>query len=244
MVRTDNMFSADQLPKSAGIVIVGGGVIGLSIARALSVRGLTDVLLIERAELGREASFAAGGMLAPQIEADEHDAFLKLACTSRDLYKDFAAALLEDSGVDIELDPTGTLYLAFDEIEQREIEQRFTWQTSIGLKVEKLSLADAHSLEPNISQHAVAALRFPDDIQVENRHLLEALISSSQRRRVSIVTNTVVHALRIERGRVAGVETDRGFVSTEKVVVAGGAWTSGIKHLPDVSIEPVRGQMI
>jgi glycine oxidase len=237
-------MTTNQIPKSASIVIVGGGVIGLSIARALALRGLKDILLIERAELGQEASFAAGGMLAPQVEADENDQFLKLGCSSRDLYPAFAASLLEETGVDVELDDTGTLYLAFNEAEQEEILHRFEWQTDAGLIVEKLSAAEARTLEPCIGSDACAALRFPHDIQVENRQLVKALVVACERLGVFLVTSTVVNALRIEGTKVSGVETSRGFVSTDRVVVAGGAWTSAIKGLPDITIEPVRGQML
>src|SRR5678815_1185184 len=100
------------------IIIVGGGVIGLTIARALALRGVRDVLLVERANLGTEASFAAAGMLVPQAEADTQDDFFNLTCQSRDLYPAFAEALREETGIDVELDTTGTLYLALDEHDQ------------------------------------------------------------------------------------------------------------------------------
>src|SRR5678815_3169344 len=92
------------------IIIVGGGVIGLTIARALALRGVRDVCLVERGRLGTEASWAAAGMLLPQVEADAADEFFNLACQSRDLYPAFAAALREETGIDVELDTTGTLY--------------------------------------------------------------------------------------------------------------------------------------
>ena len=87
--------------QSADIVVIGGGIIGLTIARALALRGVSDVCLIERGALGTEASFAAAGMLAPQAEADTADDFFTLACRSRDLYPSFAAALLEGTGIDL-----------------------------------------------------------------------------------------------------------------------------------------------
>src|SRR3954469_17972896 len=101
-----NLMAAQshQVPEDAEIIIIGGGVIGLSIARALALRGVDDVAVIERGEFGREASWAAGGILAPQIEADAADDFLRLACASRDLYPAFAAALLQETAIDIELD--------------------------------------------------------------------------------------------------------------------------------------------
>src|SRR5678816_4617793 len=96
---------------SAEIIVIGGGVIGLAIARALTLRGARDVCLIERSRPGQEASFAAAGMLAPQAEANSQDDLFTLASRSRDLYANFAASLLEETGTDIELDTHGTLYL-------------------------------------------------------------------------------------------------------------------------------------
>src|SRR5215472_1078454 len=167
---------------NADVVIIGGGVIGLSIARALRQRGAGDVLLIERSTtLGAEASHAAGGILGPQAEADCADDFFKLACTSRDLYRDFAAALLEETGIDIELDTTGTLYLAFNQSDEAELDRRYLWQTRTGLAVERLSGAEARRLERSVPETAGGALRFPADNQVENRRLIAALIAAGER---------------------------------------------------------------
>src|SRR5215510_542212 len=113
-------------------VIVGGGVIGLSIARSLALRGAKDICLVERAGLGKEASFAAAGMLAPQAEADSRDEFFDLTCRSRDLYPNFAAELREETGVDIQLDQTGTLFVALNEADQVELNRRYDWQTRAG----------------------------------------------------------------------------------------------------------------
>src|SRR5215212_9599503 len=137
---------------SADVVIIGGGVIGLTIARALALRGVRDVCLIERGGLGTEASWAAAGMLLPQVDADAEDDFFKLACQSRDLYPAFAAALREETGIDVELDTTGTLYLALTEHDHEEIQKRYQWQTRAGLLVERLSSTEARELEPCMSE--------------------------------------------------------------------------------------------
>jgi glycine oxidase len=224
------------------VVIVGGGVIGLSIARALAIQGITDVCLLERGHLGTEASFAAAGMLAPQAEADSRDDFFDLLCQSRDLYPKFAAALKEESNVDIELDTTGTLYLAFNEHDQIEIEQRYDWQTRAGLAVERLTFADARLLEPSIANNVSGALRFPFDIQVENRRLLNALVNSVSQFGVKIETGVNVESINTEHDRVKGVQTSDGFLSCSTLIVAAGAWTSFIDSR--IKIEPVRGQMV
>src|SRR5712692_10456145 len=99
--------------ETADVVIVGGGVIGLTIARALRQSGVSDVALIERGQLGAEASWAAGGILGPQSESDQVDDFFRLACASRDLYPAFANALGAESSVEVELDLAGRLHLGF-----------------------------------------------------------------------------------------------------------------------------------
>ena len=231
----------------ADLVVVGGGVIGLSVARALARKQVGSVLLLERGELGREASFAAAGMLAPQAEANVDDAFFRLCRRSRDLYPTFAAQLLEETGIDVELDRTGTLYCAFTEHDRDEIEKRYEWQRGLGLSVEQLTPRQARELEPNLSEEVLAGLKFPEDTQVENRRLLRALIAANEKLAVRSCAHTSVESLRIERGKVTGVLTSEGFASTRNVVIAGGAWSSLIlsgNGAPQIRIEPVRGQMI
>ena len=106
-------------------------------------------------------------------------------------------------------------------------------------------------MEPSIAENVRAALQFPLDIQVENRRLLTALVKANEKLGVRLVTGTNVESVRIEHDRVRGVETSKGFVSTPRIVLASGAWTSLIslaegaeQRLPRVRIEPVRGQMV
>jgi len=93
-----------------------------------------------------------------------------------------------------------------------------------------------------------AALKFPLDTQVENRRLISALTLANERLGVRMDTGTAVTSLKIEHDRVSGVETSRGFISADAVVIAGGAWSSllgaGDKALPQLRIKPVRGQML
>src|SRR5689334_7580496 len=198
---------SNEVPRSADVVVIGGGVIGLTVARALAQRGMRDVCLIERAALGTEASFAAGGILAPQAEADGRDEFFELACKSRDLYAEFAAGLFQETGIDVELDSTGTLYVALSEGDVIEIEKRFDWQSRAGLAVEKLTAREARELEPCIAETLRGALLFPRDVQVENRRLLNALVNSVNKLGVTIVTETSIESLALERREIKGVQT-------------------------------------
>jgi len=232
----------------ADVVIVGGGVIGLTIARALAKRGARNVVLIEKDHPGLEASWAAGGILGPQAEADQIDDFFRLGCASRDLFPSFADSLKEETGMDVELDQTGTLYLGFTAEDEHELRQRYEWQASEGLPVEWLSRGEARKLEPSISRKTRCALRFPNDWQVENRRLAEALVSANQKLGVRLITECEVKALCAEDGRVTGVESSSGSISAPVVVLAAGAWTSLIQStgtpLPKIVVEPVRGQML
>ena len=244
------MRSSEEIPanQSAEVAIIGGGVIGLSIARALAHRGMRDVVVIERHECGREASWAAGGILAPQIEADARDDFFRLACASRDLYPQFAADLQAESGIDVELDTTGTMYVAFSEAEEAELRHRLAWQRTQGLRVEWLTGEEARAVEPCLSTNVRFGLRFPDDYQVDNRKLVEALVIANQRQGVRLITGCGVRKIQIADGAVTGMQTELGFLSAKKIVVAAGAWSSLIEAeaalLPRLDVEPVRGQML
>ena len=224
-------------------VIVGGGVIGLSIARSMALRGVRNICVIERQECGTEASFAAAGMLAPQAEADNPDEFFQLLCRSRDLYPDWASTLKAETGIDIELDLTGTICLSFNEDEEQELRQRFEWQSKAGLSAERLTTAEVRRLEPQISASVTGALLFPRDVQVENRRLLAALATSVQVLGVSVMNETNVEEVVVSAGHVSGVQTNKGLIQSPTVVIAAGAWSdlTGAMKFP---VEPVRGQMV
>ena len=229
------------------ILIIGGGVIGLSIARELHKRGVRQVKLIEKGFCGKESSWAAGGMLGPQAEANEGGAFFDMCAASRDLYPALAAELVDETGIDIELDRSGTLYLAFTDDDVREMRERFEWQRAAGLAVEHLSADEARRDEPFISPDVREALFFPNDWQVENRKLLTALTRYAEINGIEILDHTHVEALIVEDGRITGVETGRDIIHAGTTILATGAWTSliqiGIAEMP-LKIEPVRGQVI
>ena len=225
------------------VIVIGGGVIGLSIARALALKNVRNVCLVERGECGAEASFAAAGMLAPQAEADRKDEFFDLLCRSRDLYPALASSLQEETGIDIELDLTGTLYLSFSEEDHHELEQRFEWQSKANLPIERLSAYEAQTLEPRISSSISGALLFPRDVQVENRRLLAALTNSIHRFGISVLTETNVEEINVRNGKVTGIQTSKGGIGSSKVIVTAGAWSDLVGALK-FPMEPVRGQMV
>lgn len=229
------------------VLIIGGGVIGLSIARSLHKKGVRQITLVDKSACGTESSWAAAGMLGPQAEADESGEFLDLCCASRDLFPTLADELLDETGIDMELDKSGTLYIAFKETDAAHLQKRFNWQSRAGLPVERLSANDARNAEPLISLNVHEALFFPNDWQVENRKMLAALRHYANIGGIRIVENRRVKNLVIENDRVIGVETDDGVFTADKTILATGAWTSliklGLTEMP-INVEPIRGQII
>jgi glycine oxidase len=228
------------------VLIIGGGIIGLSIARELHKKGIKNITMLERGEVGKEASFAAAGMLAPNAETEKTDDFFHFCDDSNKIYPNFAAELYDETGVDIELDKSGTLYLALTENDSAEILKRFKWQKKAGLAVEHLSARETTQIEPFISPDVRESLFFPNDWQVENRQLLYALQKYAQLNTIKIRENTEIKNLLVENGKIIGAETDMEKFFAETTVIATGAWTSLIKTsglmLP--TVKPIRGQMI
>ncbi|CAN5661678.1 glycine oxidase ThiO [soil metagenome] len=245
-----------NLSKNQDVLIVGGGIIGLSLARSLRHRGVDKITILEQNECGRESSYAAAGMLAPQAEANCANDFFRFCQESRDLYAQFAEDLFSETDIDVELDRTGTLYLAFTEKDAEELENRYTWQKNANLSVEKLSQKEVLEIEPNVSSDVLFGLRFPLDWQVENRKIIEALIKLLPKQKGSVQKpvnsdgsfSGKARRLLLEGDRVTGIETDLGVLSASIVVIASGAWTSLIEDkfdlLSDIKIKPMRGQML
>jgi len=228
------------------VLIIGGGVIGLSIARELRKKGSQKITILERGKIGQESSFAAAGMLAPNAETERKDDFTEFCAESLNLYPDYAEEIHAETGIDIELDRNGTLYLVFTEEDAQEISRRYNWQKRAGLRVEHLTARETLRAEPFVSPDVRESLFFPNDWQVENRRLLRGLHKYAELNRIKIVENAQIVTLLIENNRIIGAETVNEKFLAPIVVLATGAWTSLIKAenfiLPQV--KPIRGQMI
>ncbi len=237
-----------NLSQTTNILIIGGGVIGLSLARELHKKGVKKITILERGKLGQESSFAAAGILAPQAEAEESNDFFHFCNDSKNLYVNFAEQLFAETDIDIELDRNGTLYLAFTETDVAEIRRRFEWQKKAGLAIEHLSANEAGKAEPFVSSDVREALFFPNDWQIENRKLLVALQKYARLNDIEIVENAEVKNILFEKGKAVGAETTEGKTFAETVVLATGAWTSLIKSsenaLSRLQVKPIRGQIL
>lgn len=235
-------------PSTTDVLIIGGGVIGLAIARELRRKSGVKITILEKnSQCGEEASFAAAGMLAPQAETDSFDDFYYFCRESCDSYPRFAREISDETSVDIELDQSGTLYLAFTERDVSEIRRRFDWQKNANIDVEYLNAEEVRKTEPFVSPDVRAALFFPNDWQVENRKLLYALKKFAELNEIEIVENAKVKNLIKENNKISGAAAAGEKFYAERVILTTGAWTSLIKTgesaSPFVEVKPIRGQM-
>jgi glycine oxidase len=229
------------------VLIIGGGVIGLSIARDLHKRGAGRIMIVDRGRVGGEASWAAAGMLAPNIETDSSEDFHRFGIESLELYPDFAAELLEETNIDIELDRSGTLCVAFDESESAELRSVYERQRLRNVQVGHLAGSAVRELETSVSPLVHDALLYPNDWQVENRKLILALKTFADINGIRTIENAEVLGLQTEGSKVTGARTSMGDFASGTTVLATGAWTSFITIGDDpmpVSVTPIRGQMI
>src|SRR4051794_34772903 len=199
--------SGSSVASSADIVIVGGGIMGSAIALRLAQRGLR-VAVIERGIPGAEASSAAAGILGPQMEAEGPGPLLELGLRSRALYPALAVELHEATGIDVGYSKSGVLAVALTETEEAELAARRTWQTARGLRVEPLSGAAAHELEPALGPEVRAAIRFIDDAQVSARDLARAFSQAAASAGARFLPGRYVRRVVINGGVATGVELD------------------------------------
>ena len=220
-------------------IVVGGGIIGLSIAWRLAQSGAAVTLFSDPSRPGA-ASWAAGGMLSVAAEtAGAPKAFIDLCFESQRRWPEFAAALETASDQSIDLSVDGTLLIARSEDERAHIE------AAKGL--ERLSPGDVSALEPNLSGPIVAAALARGDGRVDNRLVIEALTKACQRAGVSFAGPA--RRIRLSDGRADGVEGNGGTVSADMIVLASGVWTDQVLEASGLGqfalrVEPVKGQML
>ncbi len=221
-------------------LIIGGGIIGMLTARELRRAG-AEVVLLERGETGREASWAGGGILSPLHPWRAPEAVTSLAAWSQQHYAALVDDLREETGVDAEWTPSGLLIL-----EDAEKSAVLAWAVDRKLDMQWLNAEEMRQCEPALTQSAGAALWMPGIAQVRNPRLLQALKQSLVGQGVKLEEHTEVHGLLVELGKVVGVQTSRGAYVANQVVVAGGAWSGKLLESLgwNPQVTPVRGQML
>jgi glycine oxidase len=235
------------------VAVVGGGVIGLAVAWRARQRGLS-VAVFERDAVGATcASAVAAGMLAPVSEVEFGEAgrrALELGLRSARAWPAFAADLEDAAGVEVGLRQTGTLVVARDGDEARELERQLALRASLGLAAERLRPTAARELEPALAPTVRLALHAPEDHSVDPRRVLAALRRACEHSGVRVCEHSAVARLEVDgpEGPARGVTlADGRRVHAEQVVLAAGAWSGEVAGVPEharVPVRPVRGQIL
>lgn len=219
---------------------------GCATALALTERGV-DVIILERAVPGAEASSAAAGILGAQVELHGRPDDATLFVRARDAWPAWARALRERSGIDVGWRPSGVLRAATSEAERDDLAQEVGWQKERGLRAELLDGRGARTVEPELAGSVLAAAYFADDAQVDPPALLRALMAILAREpRATVRSGTTVERLLVERDCCAGVKLDDGELRADATLLAAGSWSSFVQGVPAAvpAVRPVRGQMV
>jgi glycine oxidase len=217
--------------KTWDVIIIGGGIIGLSLSIALRKRFAT-VLVVERGEPGREASHAAGGMLV-DCPLETHAALQELATASARLYPEFAYEIEVESGMKVDLRDQGTIVYA-----TQEHAQEWAQRSPAGL----VPASELARLEPSLAESGCLAF-YLKERSVDPRALTAAAWTTAKRRGADFSSGDEVTAVNLSDGQVSGVTTIRTSFLAAKVVNCAGAWSGqiGPHRFPT---RPVKGQML
>jgi glycine oxidase len=234
-------------------LIIGGGVVGLALAFELLSRDRSRrVVVVERAAPGGGATWAAAGMLVPVSEAETESAdTVALGLDSLARYPGFAARVESVSGLPTGLDLRGTLWAALDRDDREELERLYHARVAAGFRVERLAPSAWGALEPRLAGRVVAAMRAPDEGQIDPRSLTRALVRAIERLGGLLLSGVEVVSLEARRDASLVVLT-RSTQATEErheatqVVLAAGAWSFRGIALPlaDPGLRPVKGQLV
>ena len=217
----------------ARAVVIGGGVGGASVLYWLARLGWDDVVLCERAGLTSGSTFHSAGLVG-QLRGSL--SLTRMMMSSVELYRSLADEVGQETG----WHEVGSLRLASSEERMEELARQAGWAKTFGLPLELISPEEAQRLFPPMSTEGVlGAAYLPTDGYIDPSQLTFALAAGARRRGAEIAENTRVTGIRLEKGRVTGVETDQGAIETEIVVNAGGMFAGEIGRLAGVTVPVV-----
>ncbi len=225
-------------------IIIGAGIMGLLSARELAMAGL-QVCVLDQSAVGRESSWAGGGILSPLYPWRYHEPVQRLAHWSQQVYPELVQTLYDDTGIDPERRESGLLVIGINELAAAQ-----TWAKKYPMALTTLDKPQLRSLAPTLADSLVESVEqsmwFADIAQVRNPCLLKSLTQDVLRRGVEIREQTQVESLLIYKNQIKGVQTPNGKIEAERVLACSGAWTRELLQATDfmVNVQPVKGQML
>jgi glycine oxidase len=229
---------------SYDVIVVGGGIIGGAIAFRLAQKNIR-VALLDSSTPGREASWAAAGMLSPAPDSPDSIPLVPLGRASLRLYPGFISELQELTGTTIGYRAEGTIEVLFSTDAERELSTLIALHHGLGLSAEPLPIAEARRLEPGLGREARAAALLPDECCVDNRVLTGAVLAAGRAAGVELFPDTPATRILKDGSRCVGVFAGGREHSAGQVVLAAGAFCGAIDGVnAAVSVRPVRGQMV
>ena len=239
------MGESRDSPHQFDAIVVGGGIIGLSIGWKAARLGMS-VLVLDRDERPQGASWVAAGMLAPVTEANfGEETLLRLNIESAGLWPGFAAELAEISGIDLLGDHPGTLHVAVDRDQAEALRRLYKYQGELGLEVEWLGPVELKRLEPALHPRVRSGVRATGDTAVDPRMVLQALTVAFKAAGGDLRLGEVVE-IDVSEGP-AVVLSGGGSYAAEAVVLAAGCWSPSIRGVPGglgKAVRPVKGQIL
>lgn len=227
----------------ADVVILGGGIIGTSLADEFA-RQNQQVVVIERGKIGAEASSAAAGILSAQMDVPRPGHFFDFCQLSRRMYAKWVSRLERHSGQEAGFKRSGVLYLAASKAQESRMQSRASWQGRLGLRVEHWSAQQIRRREPAVDGNFRCGFNFPLEGQVDNVLLMRALAGTCLKDGVTLKEETAAQRLVIRNNTVTGVETSHGHWDSPVVINTIGSWASINPFPVKLPVEPARGQIV
>lgn len=225
-------------------IVLGGGIIGCALAEELARRG-QRVVVLERGQVGLEASSAAAGILSGQMDLADPGPFFDFCQAARSLYPAWLHRIERAARMSTEFRVNGILYVAATASEARVMAARARWQRRRGFPVERWSPADIRRREPVVDGRFLAGFFFPREAQLDNAVLMRALAVACRRAGVAVRERVSAKRILLRHNAVAGVETDRGTIRAPVVVNCLGSWAAMGGGFPvPLPVEPARGQLL
>ena len=217
------------LPKEAGVVIIGGGVVGCSVAYHLAKLGWSDIVLLERKQLTCGTTWHAAGLIG-QLRATQN--LTMLAKYSAELY----AGLEAETGVATGYRQVGSIGAALTNERLEEFKRGASMAKTFGLEVEVLGPDEIKKRYPLLeTQDVVGGVYLAKDGQADPANIALALAKGARQRGVRIFEQANVSGVLVENGRVAGVQTEQGLMRAEHVVNCAGMWGREVARMAGVS---------